>query len=126
MMGLYMAEDFASKVGMTDTGMGTESGSPNAETTDTTAYGIQAIKKPAQISIATWERIQSNILHIRFDLNMIPVKAVLKCPLSSFSSLLQSCFVLLLFFPTPSLQPLTHLCEFHLKDVAVFDAGIKV
>lgn len=55
MMGLYMAEDLASKVGTTDTDMGTESGSPNADTTETTAYGIQAIKKPAQISIATCE-----------------------------------------------------------------------
>lgn len=53
MMGLYMAEDLASRVGMTETDMGTVSGSPNADTTDTTAYGIQAIKKPAQISIAT-------------------------------------------------------------------------
>lgn len=53
MIGLYIAEDLANNVGMTDTGMGMESGSPNAETTETTAYGIQAIKKPAHISIAT-------------------------------------------------------------------------
>lgn len=53
MIGLYIADDLASNVGMTDTGMGTESGSPNADTTETTAYGIQAIKKPVQISIAT-------------------------------------------------------------------------
>lgn len=49
-----MAEDLASRVGTTETGIGTESGSPKADTTDTTAYGIQAIKNPAQINIATW------------------------------------------------------------------------
>lgn len=54
MMGLYMAEDLASRVGITETEIGTESGSPNADTTETTAYGIHAIKKPAQINIATW------------------------------------------------------------------------
>lgn len=37
MIGLYMAEDLASSVGMTDAGMGTDSGVPNADTTDTTA-----------------------------------------------------------------------------------------
>lgn len=52
-MGLYMAEDLASRVGITDTGIGTESGLPNADHTDTTAYGIQAIKNPAHINIAT-------------------------------------------------------------------------
>lgn len=55
MMGLYMADDFANSVGITDTGMGTESGVPNADTTETTAYGIQAIRKPAQINMATYE-----------------------------------------------------------------------
>lgn len=53
MIGLYIAEDLASKVGMTETGIGTELCSPNADTTDTTAYGIHAIKNPAQINIAT-------------------------------------------------------------------------
>lgn len=53
MIGLYIADDLARRVGMTDTGIGTESGSPNADTTDTTAYGIQAIRNPAQISMAT-------------------------------------------------------------------------
>lgn len=53
MMGLYMADDFANSVGITDTGMGTESGEPNADTTETTAYGIHAIRKPAQINMAT-------------------------------------------------------------------------
>lgn len=36
-MGLYMAEDLANSVGITDTGMGTESGEPKADTTETTA-----------------------------------------------------------------------------------------
>lgn len=60
MMGLYIADDLANNVGITDNGMGTESGLPNADTTDTTAYGIQAIKKPVQMSIATWETIENN------------------------------------------------------------------
>lgn len=48
-----MADDFANKVGMTEIEIGTESGFPNADTIDTTAYGIHAIKNPAQINIAT-------------------------------------------------------------------------
>lgn len=48
-----MAADLASKVGTTETFMGTESGFPKADHTDTTAYGIQAIRNPAQINIAT-------------------------------------------------------------------------
>lgn len=35
-------------------------------------------------------------------------------------------FVSLLSLPTPSLQPLTHLCQFHLQVVAVSDAAVKV
>lgn len=112
-MGLYMAEDLASNVGTTDAGMGTESGSPNADTTETTAYGIQAIKKPAQMSMATWERIendQSKGCHHFYE----------QIYLFSFCSRFN--------FPmfTISLQCLTYFCQFDLKAVVVFDAGIIV
>lgn len=36
-MGLYMAEDLARSVGITEAEIGTVSGSPKADTTDTTA-----------------------------------------------------------------------------------------